>query len=138
MSVDGDGNIIVADRGNSCLRKVASGLPPPLPVPCPRSEHAVRLEALLSDDSLSDAIFVVGDTRIHARRLDLITHSEYFRAMLTAGSREGQEPPAKRARTSGKEAATEITFGDTIPEAFRALLLYTQMSCALRTSSCWT
>ena len=82
------------------------------------------MEALLNDESLSDVTFVVCDARIPAHRLVLITHSEYFRAMLTAGFREGQEPVAKRARTSGQEAATEIRIGETTPEAFRALLRY--------------
>ena len=124
VAVDGEGNVIVADAENHRIRKVAAGLPPPLPVACPRSEHVARLEALLNDESLSDVTFVVGDARIHAHRLVLITQSEYFRAMLTAGFREGQGPPAKRARTLGQEAATEITIGDTTPEAFRALLRY--------------
>jgi hypothetical protein len=80
------------------------------------------MEALLNDESLSDVIFVVGDARIHAHRL--ITQSRYFRAMLTAGFREGQELQTKSARTSGIEAASEITIGNTTPEAFRALLRY--------------
>ena len=82
------------------------------------------MEALLNDETLSDVTFVVGDARIPAHRVILEARSQYFRAMLSSGFREGQEPAYKRARTSGQEEAADITIGDTTPEAFRALLRY--------------
>ena len=135
VAVDGDGNIIVADMENRRIRKIDAGLAPPLtmavqPAQQP-SAFVAEMEALLNDESLSDMTFAVGDERIPALSNILVARSQYFRAMLTSGFREGQEPPYKRARTSGQEEAADITIGDTTPEAFRALLryLYTDELC---------
>ena len=117
VAIDRDGNILVGDRGNHRISRIASGLAPPsmLCTVAPQlpSVFVTQMAALLDDDSLSDVTFVVGDTRIHAHRVILITRSEYFRAMLTSGFSEGQ-----------KRSSKEITIGDTTPEAFKALLRY--------------
>ena len=111
---------------NHRIRKIDAGLACPLPLGWPElpSVFVARMEALLDNEDLSDVTFVVGDTRIMANRAILIAQSEYFGAMLNSGFREGQGPRAKRARTSGGEAGTEITISDTTPEAFKALLRY--------------
>ena len=137
VAVDGDGNIIVADSSSHRIRKIAAGLAPPLPRAPPQlpSVHMARMEALLDDESCSDVSFVVGDARIHAHSIILKTQSDYFRAMLASGFREGgggggggEEPedrPAKKARVSGQGAGTnDIIIGNTTPEAFKALLRY--------------
>jgi hypothetical protein len=139
VAVDGDGNIIVAERGNRRIRKIAAGLAPPLPLSCPRSVHLARMEALLNDETLLDVTFAVGDARIPANRAILIVQSEYFRAMLTAGFKEGQEPPAKRARTSDKRKVQKSQSA-TPPRkpSEPSSATSTPTSCALTTSICWT
>ena len=116
VAVDGDGNIIVADHHSHRIRKVAAGLEPPagmsqLPAELP-SVFLAQMEALLSDVTLADVTFVVGDARVKGHRAILVARSEYFRTMLTSGFSEGQG------------ATTEIPIRDTTPGAFRALLRY--------------
>ena len=122
VAVDAGGNVLVADKGNHVIRSIAAGLAPVYKkkkdVPAKRSPHADRMEDMLNHGHFSDTTFCVNGTLIQAHRNMLVTHSEYFRAMIAwSGEQEGQDPTSKRART-------EITIQDTTPEAFRAILRY--------------
>jgi hypothetical protein len=140
ISVNGDGNIIVADYSNHAIRVVATELTPPAHLcsmlPVAPSAYTCDMAAMLEDPTLADVTFVVEGVRITAHRAILVSRCEYFQRMFLGSFREGTaggEGSAERAGLAAAEATEaaaqmrEVLIGETTPEAFRALLnfLYT-------------
>jgi len=118
--VDEDGNVLVADAMNHCIRCVASDAATPLGFlrlpPLPRTSFASDIQRHLFDSSsFHDVCFVVEQERVHGHQCLLFARCEYFRSMFGAGFQEGDS------------AETQIT--GTSSAAFKALLkhLYTDI-----------
>ena len=147
--IDHDGNLLVADRGNNRIRRIVTGYIPPerrdaLPPELP-SVFVQQMLDLWADTASADVHFLVNGETISAHSIILSARSDYFRAMLTGGLREGRgrgggggAPSSCSAPSSSsassidggapEDAATsdagKIRIGDTTPDAFRALLRY--------------
>jgi DNA-binding beta-propeller fold protein YncE len=117
VAVDENGNVIVADMSNNCIRCVASvsndatslvflDLPPLL-----QSCFVSDIQHHFFDSgSFHDVWFVVEEERIPSHRCLLSARCEYFRSMFGAGFKEGN--------------SDEIYIKDTSSAAFKALLKY--------------
>jgi DNA-binding beta-propeller fold protein YncE len=116
VAVDENGNIIVADWKNHCIRCVASnGAVTPLFFnhSLPRllqSSFASDIQHLFESGSLHDVTFVVEQERVPAHRAYLSTRCEYFGSMFSAGFLEG--------------VSAEVHIEGTTSAAFKALLKY--------------
>jgi hypothetical protein len=120
VTVDGEGNVIVADTKNNCIRCISSGVVIPRRVdflnyalpPLLQSSFASDLQHHLYFDSgsLHDVCFVVEQEHVHAHRCLLYARCEYFRSMFGAGFKEGD--------------SAEIPIKGTTSAAFKALLTY--------------
>jgi hypothetical protein len=115
LAIDEQGNVIVADFGNNCVRKVTGcGLGRGTTVlrwPVGTGSVTSDLLSMLEDAEFADATFEVEGTRISAHRVILVARSAYFRAMFTSNCREAK-PDAI------------ILVGETTALAFRRLLGY--------------
>eukprot|EP00242_Pyramimonas_sp_CCMP2087_P000191 CAMPEP_0198228870 /NCGR_PEP_ID=MMETSP1445-20131203/113827_1 /TAXON_ID=36898 /ORGANISM="Pyramimonas sp., Strain CCMP2087" /LENGTH=580 /DNA_ID=CAMNT_0043909303 /DNA_START=198 /DNA_END=1941 /DNA_ORIENTATION=+ len=113
--VDEDGNVLVADAMNHCIRCVASDAATPLGFlrlpPLPRSSFVSDIQHHLIDSgSFHDVTFVVDQERVPAHRSHLSARCKYFRSMFSAGFQEG--------------GIAEIHIEGTSSAAFKALLKY--------------
>jgi hypothetical protein len=114
VAVDENGNVIVADSHNHCIRCVTSDALTPLLFSLPpllQSSFASDIQHHLIDSgSFHDVTFVVEQERVPAHRGLLFARCEYFRTMLSAGFQEGD--------------SAEIHIEGTSSAAFKALLKY--------------
>jgi len=117
VAVDENGNVIVADWQNHCIRRVVSaGAVTPLFLnrnvpPLLQSSFASDMQHHLSDSgSFHDVCFVVERERVPAHQAHLSARCEYFRSMFSAGFKEGD--------------TAEIRIEGTSSAAFKALLKY--------------
>jgi sugar lactone lactonase YvrE len=122
VAVDGDGNVIVVDACNGCIRCVASAHIV-IPWHVEFLNHAA-LPALLQSSfasdqqhhdlfdlgSFHDVCFVVEQERVHAHKGILSAWCEYFSSMFGAGFKEGN--------------SAEMSIKGTASTAFKALLKY--------------
>jgi len=115
VAIDGEGNVIVADNANHCIRKLTScGLSRGLAVPRFYVGPASMTRGLLSmleDDEFADTTFEVEGARITAHRALLVTRSDFFRGMLKSSCREAQP-------------GAIIQIGETTAAAFRKVLAF--------------
>jgi len=115
VAIDAEGNVIVADAANHCIRKLTNcelsrGVSVPrwhVGAPSTASDFLRMLE----DEESADTTFEVEGERITAHRAILIFRSDFFRGMLKSGCREAQP-------------GTVISVGETTPAAFRRLLAF--------------
>eukprot|EP00976_Prorocentrum_cordatum_P105932 1194356-Prorocentrum_minimum.AAC.3 len=113
VTLDGEGNILVADVENHCIRVVVSAeVSPPTSLHCTAAMPPVPPSTFPSDmrDSFHDVCFVVEQQRVPAHRYILSARCAYFRTMLSDGFRESDSP--------------EIPIHGTTCAAFQALLKY--------------
>jgi DNA-binding beta-propeller fold protein YncE len=110
--VDENGNVVVADTYNQCIRCVASDAVTPLGFlrlpPLPQSSFASDI--LIDSGSFHDVCFVVEQERVPGHRCILSARCEYFRSMFGAGFQEGD--------------SAEIHINGTSCATFKALLKY--------------
>jgi len=124
VEVDGDGNILVVDIVNSCIRKIAAQLTPPYPSKLPPRLASTRtndMAEMLEDPTFADVVFQVEETMISAHKAVLVSRCAYFKAMLTSGFMEGQICRIGGVISAG---ATSIAIGETTVSTFKALLRY--------------
>ena len=115
LAIDGEGNVIVSDSDNHCLRMITGcqlshGLSIPR-WPVRRPSLGSDLSGLLEDTQFSDATFDVAGTRFVGHRAILAVRSEYFRRMFSSSCTEA-------------EPGSVVTIGDTTPEAFGRILTF--------------
>jgi sugar lactone lactonase YvrE len=117
VAVDGNGDVIVADSSNRCIRRVATHeLTTPRVflnhgLPQQSSTFASDLQHNLFDSgSFHDVCFVVEQERIEAHRCLLSARCEYFKSMFGDGFKEGD--------------SAEIHIKGTTSAAFKALVKY--------------
>jgi len=117
MTVDHNGNLLVAEYANRKIRCIDAGLTPVDNglVPELPSTHFTDLSALLDDDTFCDIEFTVGNETTTAHRNILSSRSDYFRTMFTGNFREGE--PNDRGRY-------ECRVEDTTMPAFQIVLRY--------------
>eukprot|EP00928_Gymnodinium_smaydae_P055789 TRINITY_DN39269_c0_g1_i1.p1 TRINITY_DN39269_c0_g1~~TRINITY_DN39269_c0_g1_i1.p1 ORF type:complete len:511 (-),score=60.67 TRINITY_DN39269_c0_g1_i1:227-1759(-) len=109
VTVDGEGNIFVADGENHCIRKImARLLPPKQGLPQLPSLLIPQMTTLLDDPTHADVVFAVGNQTISAHRVILAARCPYLQNML-ANSPGDKEP---------------IRIEDTTPSAFKGILRY--------------
>jgi hypothetical protein len=112
VAIDADGNVLVADNENHCIRKLTNcGLTGRW---CPTIGPPTVLEDMLhmlADDAFADVTFEVEGARITAHRAVLVSRSAYFRGMFKSPCRE-----------TAPDAV--IVVRDTTIAAFRKLLAY--------------
>ena len=115
VAIDAEGDIVVADSDNHCIRKVTHcGLSRGLCLPRWSIDPSTVLEDMLhmlADDEFADVTFEVEGARITAHRAVLVSRSAYFRGMFRSPCRETR-PDAV------------IVVRDTTIAAFRKLLAY--------------
>ena len=94
VAIDAEGNVIVADAGNHCIRKLANcALGRGISLPrwhVGTGSTASDFLRMLEDVESSDVTFEVEGTRITAHRAVLIFRSQFFRSMLKSGCREAE------------------------------------------------
>jgi hypothetical protein len=112
VAIDADGNVLVADNENHCIRKLTNcGLTGRW---CPTIGPPTVLEDMLhmlADDAFADVTFEVEGARITAHRAVLVSRSAYFRGMFMSPCRET------------RPGAVIVVHGTT-SAAFRSLLAY--------------
>jgi len=115
VAIDGDGNVIVADTCNDCIRSITGcQLSHGLSIPRWPVRHpslGADLSGLLEDTQFSDATFDVAGTRFVGHRAILAVRSEYFRRMFSSSCTEA-------------EPGSVVKIGDTTPEAFGRILTF--------------
>jgi hypothetical protein len=124
VAVDQNGNVIVADSYNRCIRCVASDDVTPLavlnqhyrlPLLLPSSFASDIHHHLFDSGCFHDVTFVVEQERVPAHRCLLCARCEYFRSMFSAGFKEGD--------------SAEIHIEGTSSAAFKALLKFLYTDC---------
>ena len=113
VALDAEGNILVADTGNNCIRKIHAGLKPPkrLVKPCLPSTFHTDLKAALDSKLMADVTLIVGGAvDLPAHRVILAARSEHFRALLSSQFHEA--------------ATCRIEIADATPAGVRAMLQY--------------
>jgi sugar lactone lactonase YvrE len=119
VAVDQNGNVIVADMENHCIRCVACNDVTPLMVLNQQYRLLSLLQSSFASDihhhlfdsgSFHDVTFVVEQERVPAHRSHLSARCEYFSSMFGAGFKEGD--------------SAEIHIEGTSSAAFKALLKY--------------
>jgi hypothetical protein len=121
VAVDEEGNVIVTDRDNSCIRTIDADLTPAIAagrrLP---SGYAAEMLTMFNDPTFADITLVVGETEIPAHRAILAARSEYFKTMLTGNFQEG----AAAAGVGANTRRLRVEISDTKPATLRALLRY--------------
>eukprot|EP00240_Pyramimonas_obovata_P001278 CAMPEP_0118957570 /NCGR_PEP_ID=MMETSP1169-20130426/62173_1 /TAXON_ID=36882 /ORGANISM="Pyramimonas obovata, Strain CCMP722" /LENGTH=485 /DNA_ID=CAMNT_0006905657 /DNA_START=271 /DNA_END=1728 /DNA_ORIENTATION=+ len=120
LAIDWDGNVIVCDGVNRCIRKVAAHLTPPRTSrpspPAHESSLTTDFQKGLESADFHDVTFVVDNERLPAHRFVLASRCEYFRSMFSEGFQE--------------RGSTEIKISEGISAAaFKALLNYLYTDC---------
>ena len=97
VAVDAEGNVIVADYENNCIRRLtgcdlARGTGTPR-WPVGASPHGSNMRRLLADEAFADVTFDVCGTRFAAHRCILAVSSDYFQRMLTSSSARRSQAP---------------------------------------------
>ena len=114
ITVDAAGDVLVADYGNHCIRKVHARLTPPRRYQDREGGTVSNLQRdmsrLLKSGLMTDITFAVGSESVAAHRVVLAARSEYFAALLTSDFREARD--------------SRIEIEHASPAGFRALLHY--------------
>ena len=127
LTIDDQGQMMVAECANDSVRVVEASLLPPARLAATEtaSEKALRTlqtdySKLLEDPAAADVTFLVEGQRFRVHRSILMVRSEHFRALLTSG--QGMREGGSRA------AGADIALEGVSAGAFRVLMryLYTQ------------
>ena len=115
LAIDAEGDVVVADRGNDCIRKLhGCGLERGAAVPrwhVGAPSLGANLGLLLEEGLFADVTFEVAGEQITAHRSILAARSTYFRAMFQSDCHEAQ-----------RDAVVRIS--DCPSEAFHRLLVW--------------
>jgi hypothetical protein len=134
VAVDENGNVLVADTFNHCIRWVASDdvtplviglrLPPLLQSSFASDVHYHLFSTAVYTGCLDDVCFVVEKECLHALRGLLSARCEYFRSMFGAGFKEGDsgEIPIEGTSSAAFKALLKYLYTDNMDEVDDAVL----------------
>ena len=122
ITIDNDGNLLIADYGNYRIRAIDAGVDPQRRdmVPQLPSTMIADFSALLDDETFCDVEFTVGTEITTAHRSVLSSRCEYFHTMFTSNFNESI------ANENGRH---KCPIQDTTMPAFKIVLRYLYTDC---------